>query len=89
MVVEWVLGALAAVLGAVASLIPDVPIPFEDELADAGTFVGSRLGGLNTFLPIEEWATAVTWGFAFYIPFVVGWVIVRWAFGHVPWIGGK
>lgn len=88
MIVELLLTVVGVLLTSVAFLIPDVVMPFTDELHDLAVFVGSNLGGLNSFLPVTEVAAVLGWCMTVYLPFVVGFVVVRWVWSHIPGIGG-
>lgn len=88
MIIELLLSVIGALLSGLDAIIPDVPVPFEDELSDFAAFVGGNLGGLNTFLPITEIGVALVWALTVYLPFVVSFCVVRWIFAHVPYVGG-
>lgn len=89
MIVELLLTVVGALVSALGAIIPDVPMPFSDELSDFAVFVGSTLGGLNAFLPITEVAVVVGWALTVYLPFVITYVSIRWIVSHVPAIGGS
>lgn len=89
MIVEGLLTVIGLLLSGLDAIIPDVATPFQSELEDFAIFVGSNLGGLDQFLPITEIAVAVSWGLVVYLPFVIGFVVFRWIFAHVPAVGSK
>lgn len=87
MIIEALLAIVLLILQGLGAVLPDVPISFEDELADFADFVGANLGGLNGFLPITETAVAITYALTVYLPFAVAFVTVRWIYAHIPVVG--
>lgn len=82
-VVQALLGLLTLILEA----IPDGTLPVGDYVEDFATAIGGALGGLDGFLPITEMSVVVGWIMVTYVPIVVTYHIVRWAYTHLPVIG--
>ena len=87
MITEAVLGALLSVLDAVLSLIPELSIPFQAELNSFGDFIGSQIGGLDSFIPISETVPVISWALVVYLPFVFVFYTVRWIYSKLPVVG--
>lgn len=87
MILELVYSALVAVTSSVFSLIPEMELPFSTELTSFGSFIGSQIGGLDSFIPISEVAPVIAWALTVYLPFVFVFYTVRWVYSKVPVIG--
>lgn len=85
--------ALLYVIGLVAkgldAAIPDLTIPYESEVENAATWLGSQVGFLEPVLPVSTLATAFAWVVTVYMPVWFTFVAVRWAYSHIPFLGGS
>lgn len=87
MITEAIITVLASAVAGIASLLPSFTVPFADELQDLAEFVGSQLGGLNSFLPIDELAAPIGFALGVYVPFVIVFYTVRWVYSKIPVVG--
>lgn len=87
MIVELLLSAVKLLLTGMLLLFPDVPMPFASERAQFASFVGGRLGLINTAFPIDSALLVVTWTLTYVLPILVTFIIVRWIYAHLPVVG--
>jgi hypothetical protein len=87
-IVVWLLELVLLILEGLGAIIPEVDTAIFDGLGDFADDIGSRLGGLNGFLPISEIAVVQGFALTVFLPFVVSFAIFRWLWQHLPYIGG-
>jgi len=84
MLIEALLWVLGGALRAMAAILPDVDFPFSAELSSFATTIGQYLRGLDGFLPVSEYVVFLGWVLSVYLPFVVGFYVVRFIYSHIP-----
>lgn len=87
MVGDLVIGALFSFVEFVVGLLPDVTLPYSAEIGDFADFVGSQIGGLNSFLPIDEMLPLLSFALLIYMPFTFVFYIVRYVYSLIPVFG--
>ena len=87
MIVELIVSGFTALVVLLFGWIPSMPIPFDSILSDFADLLGSQLGGLDSFLPISELATPISWLLVTYVPFYLTFLFVRWVYAKIPVFG--
>lgn len=87
MIVEAFIRVLGGAVSAIASLLPTFTVPFAGTLQDLAEFVGSQLGAMNGFLPIDELGEPIGFVLGVYVPFVIVFYTVRWVYSKIPVFG--
>lgn len=88
MITEALLNVLALLIGLVDALVPAFELPYEAEILEAADWMGSQVGFLEPVLPISAMAAAFAWIVTTYLPVYFTYTAVRWAYAHIPILGG-
>jgi len=87
MIFDLVFGALFSSVGAFFSLFPEVTLPYTSELTAFASFLGSQVGGLNSFIPIDEMLPLLSFALLVYLPFTMVFYVVRYIYSLIPVFG--
>lgn len=86
-IVKLVLDAVALLLSGLDALVPDLTLPYLEEVEDAVEWAGSKVAFVAPVLPVAELATVTAWIASTYLPCWFVFVVVRWVYAHIPVIG--
>lgn len=87
MIVEGLLRLVALVMSGLDALVPSFDLPYADDVNDVAQSAGESLAFLSPVLPVGTLATFLVWYAATYMPCAVTFLLVRWAYAHLPVIG--
>jgi hypothetical protein len=91
MIVGWLLGLVATVVGFFQGLLPSVTVPSWFTSDNFGSGLATSLGGLlaplNNVLPIDA-LLSVLEALLLLLPVIVAYEAFQWAWNHVPSIFG-
>lgn len=88
-IIELLLDGVYGLLYLISTIFPDVAFPWDDELSDFAVLIGGHLGVVNDVFPVAELLVVISWAAATLLPVVATFLVVRWAYAHLPMIGGS
>lgn len=87
MIIDALLAIFEQIFRGIASLLPSLTNPCEDECVASAEWLGGQVGFLDGLFPVSEIAEFLQWAIAlFVLPIYFPFMLARWVGSHFPYI---
>jgi len=88
-IVDAILALGALLIGALSSALPALSTAWDSrpDFSTWGTFVGEKVGPIDTLVPIAQVFGLLDVTFSYVVPAVIAYSVAHWIYSHLPVVG--